>query len=66
MDILTEGTIEQLTDLRNHIKFSGEFDLDTKQQLMDTLTERIRFLNLEDKMSTLVDEFIQERKERGL
>ena len=66
MGILTEGTIEQLYDLRDYINCSNEFDLDTKQQLMDTLTDRIRFLNLAEKMKPLVEEFIQERKEKGL
>ena len=66
MNILQEGSVEQLEALKYYIKESKDFDSNTKEQLIETLSDRIRLLNLEEMMKPVVKEFIEERKEKGL
>tara|TARA_Y100001956_G_scaffold48961_1_gene47608 strand:- start:6744 stop:6944 length:201 start_codon:yes stop_codon:yes gene_type:complete len=66
MNILQKGSVEQLEALKYYIENSDDFDTNTKEQLIETLSDRIRFLNLEEIMKPVVKEFIKERKEKGL
>ncbi len=64
IDVLQDATIDQLRDLRSFINCSTEYEPDIKQQLTDTLTDRISSLNLQQLMEPMVKEYIQKRKER--
>tara|TARA_Y100001956_G_scaffold53935_1_gene52801 strand:- start:532 stop:732 length:201 start_codon:yes stop_codon:yes gene_type:complete len=65
MNVLQECNVEQLEALKRYIKESEDFDSSTKEQLIETLSDRIRFLNLSEMMKPLVKEFIEERKENS-
>ncbi|UUW39723.1 hypothetical protein VP14_036 [Vibrio phage VPMCC14] len=63
-NVLKTCSIEKLYDLRDYINCSENYDIETKQILMDDITDEIRLRNLEEMMLPIVKEFIAEREEK--
>ena len=42
-NVLKELSVEKLYDLRDYINCSEDYDIDTKQQLVDSITDEMRF-----------------------
>ncbi|CAH9014624.1 conserved hypothetical protein [Vibrio phage 501E54-1] len=65
-NVMQDGTIEQLETLRTMIRNDQDYSEDTKEVLIECLSDRIRTLTLQKLMQPIVEEFIKERKEEEL
>ncbi len=62
-NVLKELSVEKLYDLRDYINCSEDYGIDTKQQLMDSITDETSLRQLYSLMKPLAAQFIQERGE---
>ena len=62
-NVLKQLSVEKLYDLRDYISCSEGYGIDTKQQLMDSITDEMRCRQLYSLMKPLAEQFIQERGE---